>query len=239
MTHLCTAKMDLLLSKISKANAFYLKILFKKYHMTHICVPQKCIYSSQTIPISQITERTRRDTIREFLILKTSPTSTVTPLLPHIKYLGIQLDEELRYTPHIDYLYSKIIKMLQAIRPLIVNKRGYTQKACALVYNDTVGAIWKYRSTIYSHTLIIKANAAYLKILFEKYHMTHLCTAKMDLLLSKSSLSRFLANRATCKIEIFCHPFDAKNIMQRDILSKIPAKHTSAKAVWEYHIHIM
>lgn len=100
-----------------------------------------------------------RDTTGGLIVLKTSPTSAATPLLPHIKYLGIQIDEDMCFTPHIQYLYAKSIRMLQAIRPLMPNKGGYTQKARTLMYKGTIGAIWKYCSTIYSHTLVQSKHA--------------------------------------------------------------------------------
>lgn len=70
-----------------------------------------------------------------------------------MKYLGLHLDNELDWRPHIRYLIEKTKKKLPGILSVCKNTYGYSQKARRTLIQATVGAYCRYGSTFYAHRI--------------------------------------------------------------------------------------
>lgn len=79
--------------------------------------------------------------------------------VPYFKYLGIMLDRGLTFSEHFNYLSYKTNKIVNRLRLICPNIDGYSNKARKIMYEGTVGAIWKYGSVVFAHRLQLKKNA--------------------------------------------------------------------------------
>jgi len=80
-----------------------------------------------------------------------------------IKYLGVYIDSKFTFLPHCKYLETKCLKIINALKVLFANKYGYSNKSRKQMLNGTAGAIIKYGSTIFSHTLQKRNNKAIIR----------------------------------------------------------------------------
>lgn len=78
--------------------------------------------------------------------------------LERIKYLGVLIDKKLTYEKHFLYLHDKCEKIINRLKIVCPNISGYGNKARRIIYDATVGAIWRYASTVFVHRLVLKKN---------------------------------------------------------------------------------
>lgn len=83
-----------------------------------------------------------------------------------IKYLGMYIDHELDWRPHIRYLMEKTNKKLPNILNVCKNTYGYGQKARYTKTQTTVGACFRYGAAFYAHHIPFCRN--YIKNLHRK-----------------------------------------------------------------------
>lgn len=96
--------------------------------------------------------------MREYLS-KINIGGVVVDTVPYFKYLGIMLDQKLSFTEHFNYLSHKTSKIVNKLRLVCPNIDGYSNNARRIMYEGTVGAIWKYGSVVFAHRLQLKKNS--------------------------------------------------------------------------------
>lgn len=73
-----------------------------------------------------------------------------------MKYLGVMVDWQLSWDPHVEYLCEKAEKTIPKIIQICQNTYGYSTRARRTMLYGTVGAYFRYAATCYSHTLTQK-----------------------------------------------------------------------------------
>ena len=70
-----------------------------------------------------------------------------------IKYLGIILDQDLKFYPHIKYIEEKCMKRQPKLKPLMQNMYGYKFKARKIFLYSCILQLFMYGSSIFYHML--------------------------------------------------------------------------------------
>lgn len=71
----------------------------------------------------------------------------------NLKYLGLMIDCKLSWDIHIKYLIEKSKKMIPKILAVATNIFGYSNNARRIMLQGTVGAYFRYCSSVYCHAL--------------------------------------------------------------------------------------
>lgn len=82
------------------------------------------------------------------------------------KYLGVILDDELSWLPHIKALYRKVIEMMPKLCAVARNTYGYSSEARRIMLEGTIGAWLVYASSCWAHRL----NIAYICEWVDRMH---------------------------------------------------------------------
>ena len=89
--------------------------------------------------------------------------NTVIKASNSLMYLGIQLDNHLLWDVHVRYLVEKCTRYLPILTSLCHNLFGYSNWARAIMYNGTIGALFRYCSSLFYHRLEISCNRILIK----------------------------------------------------------------------------
>ena len=96
--------------------------------------------------------------------------------MPHVKYLGVFLDDKLSWNQHVSYIGKKITKIISSFK---IIKHYVPEKCKKQLFHAHINSRLKYGLEVYGYTtksninkLQIQQNKA-LKILFNKDWYTH------------------------------------------------------------------
>jgi len=70
-----------------------------------------------------------------------------------IKYLGIWIDEKLKWNTHLKEVERKCYQMLAQMNAVMKNVHGYATNHRRIMLNGTIGAYLKYGSVVFTNTL--------------------------------------------------------------------------------------
>lgn len=79
-----------------------------------------------------------------------------------MKYLGVWLDHQLSWEPHLKKVCEKGMAMIPKLANLARNTYGYNTSARRTMLDGTIGAYMKYASAVYVHRLKLKSMSKYI-----------------------------------------------------------------------------
>ena len=87
----------------------------------------------------------------EPIAIKTEEHTTTSRRI--IKYLGITLDDQLLWSPHITGICEKSEKILPKVTAICANTYGYSNEARRVMLDGTIGAYFRYGAFAFAHRL--------------------------------------------------------------------------------------
>ena len=73
-----------------------------------------------------------------------------------MKYLGVIIDDNLRFVEHVDYINNKAIKVVDKLFFVFKNKYGFGNRARKIMVEGCIHTLYKYAASIYYQCLGLK-----------------------------------------------------------------------------------